>query len=70
MVPIIGAMQCRNAPPRPSLAELRRGTPWFWLVCDRCLHRAPTLSPRGSSDGTECLERSTAPHGALQQLRH
>jgi len=51
-------MDRRNAPPRPSLAELRRATLWFWLVCERCLHRTPTAlapwiirwGPNASSD--------------------
>jgi len=50
-------MDRRNAPP-PTLAELRRGTPWFWIVRQRCLHRSQTTlapwiirwGPHASSD--------------------
>jgi hypothetical protein len=28
-------------PPAPTLEKLRRGTPWCWVVCERCLHRTP-----------------------------
>jgi hypothetical protein len=26
---------------RPTLGELQRTTPWVWLWCERCQHRAP-----------------------------
>jgi hypothetical protein len=29
------------AGPRPTLAELRATTSWFWVICNRCPHRAP-----------------------------
>jgi len=29
------------ASPIPTLEQLRRGTPWCWIVCERCLHRTP-----------------------------
>jgi hypothetical protein len=34
-------------PPRPpgsgaTLADLRGVTPWLWVICERCQHRAPT----------------------------
>jgi hypothetical protein len=25
--------------PRPTLEQLRRGTPWCWVVCEHCMHR-------------------------------
>jgi hypothetical protein len=25
--------------PRPSLEQLRRGTPWCWAVCEHCMRR-------------------------------
>jgi hypothetical protein len=28
-------------PPRPTLEQLRRGTPWCWVLCEHCMHRAP-----------------------------
>ena len=27
--------------PRPTLEQLRRGTPWCWVVCEYCMHRKP-----------------------------
>jgi hypothetical protein len=27
--------------PRPTLGDLQRSTPWLWLWCDRCQHKAP-----------------------------
>jgi hypothetical protein len=31
----------KTAPEAPTLEQLRRGTPWCWVVCERCLHRTP-----------------------------
>ena len=31
----------RAPSPNPTLEQLRRGTPWCWVVCERCLHRKP-----------------------------
>jgi hypothetical protein len=30
----------KGQPPAPTLEQLRRGHPWTWVVCERCLHRA------------------------------
>ena len=30
-----------RAPTIPTLEQLRRGHPWCWVVCERCLHRRP-----------------------------
>jgi hypothetical protein len=27
--------------PRPTLGNLQRATPWVWMHCDRCQHKAP-----------------------------
>jgi len=27
--------------PRPTLGDLQRSTPWLWMHCERCQHRAP-----------------------------
>ena len=27
--------------PRPTLGDLHRSTPWVWIHCERCQHRAP-----------------------------
>jgi hypothetical protein len=27
--------------PRPTLGDLQRSTPWLWMCCERCRHRAP-----------------------------
>jgi hypothetical protein len=54
-----------NAPkPTPAtLADLRRVTPWLWVICARCLHRAPTaLAPWiirwGADASSDMLRRS------------
>ena len=47
-----------RAPTIPTLEQLRRSTPWCWVVCERCLHRQPIafvpliirLGPDASSD--------------------
>lgn len=31
----------RDVAGAPTLAELRQNSAWFWLWCERCLHRAP-----------------------------
>jgi hypothetical protein len=28
-------------PPASTLEQLRHGTSWCWLICERCLHRTP-----------------------------
>jgi hypothetical protein len=28
--------------PVATLADLRGVTPWLWVICEHCLHRAPT----------------------------
>ena len=28
--------------PIATLVDLRRVTPWLWVICERCQHRAPT----------------------------
>src|SRR5262249_23367676 len=34
------------ATPIATLPDLRRVTPWLWVICERCQHRAPTaLAP-------------------------
>jgi hypothetical protein len=32
---------CRDGLAATDLAELRATTPWMWLICNRCPHRAP-----------------------------
>jgi hypothetical protein len=27
--------------PRPTLGNLQRSTPWVWMHCERCQHKAP-----------------------------
>jgi len=54
----------KPAPPAPTLEQLRRHSPWCWVVCERCLHRRPVAfvlliirwGPDASSD---LLRRST-----------
>ena len=31
----------KYAPAAPTLEQLRRGTPWCWVVCEKCLQRRP-----------------------------
>jgi len=55
-----------NAPkPTPAtLADLRRVTPWLWVICARCLYRAPTaLAPsiiRWGADASSDMLRHSA----------
>jgi hypothetical protein len=49
--------------PIATLADLRRVTPWLWVICARCLHRAPTaLAPWiirwGAEASSDMLRRS------------
>src|SRR5262249_750814 len=51
------------ATPIATLPHLRRVTPWLWVICERCQHRAPTaLAPwliRWGPDASgEMLRRS------------
>jgi hypothetical protein len=46
-----------------TLADLRRVTPWLWVICERCQHRAPTaLAPWlirwGPDASSDTLRRS------------
>jgi hypothetical protein len=38
---VIFAGMERAPSPIPTLEQLRRGHPWCWVVCERCLHRTP-----------------------------
>jgi hypothetical protein len=49
--------------PIATLADPRRVTPWLWVICARCLHRAPTaLAPWmirwGADASSDMLRRS------------
>jgi hypothetical protein len=35
------SMKREPTSPSPTLEQLRRGTPWCWVVCEKCLHRTP-----------------------------
>src|SRR5262249_61085945 len=39
------------ATPIATLPDLRRVTPWLWVICERCQHRAPTARHHGSFGG-------------------
>jgi hypothetical protein len=39
IAPSFAGMQTET--PRPTLEQLRRGTPWCWVVCEHCMHRKP-----------------------------
>ena len=51
-------------PPVPTLEQLRRGHPWCWVVCERCLHRRPVafvpLIIRWGPDASSNLIRRSA----------
>jgi hypothetical protein len=49
--------------PRPTLEQLRRGTPWCWVVCEGCLHRTavafvPLIIRWGPDASSDILRRS------------
>jgi hypothetical protein len=56
----------------PTLEQLRRGTPWCWVVCERCLHRraiafVPFIirwGPEASSDMS--ADQPAAPNAAAR----
>jgi hypothetical protein len=31
----------KQDPPRPTLDQLHRQAPWWWIVCQHCLHSRP-----------------------------
>jgi hypothetical protein len=52
-----------SGPPRPTLEQLRRGSPWCWVVCEHCLHRtpmafAPLIIRWGPGASSDMLRRS------------
>ena len=51
-------------PAATTLADLRGVTPWLWIICERCQHRAPTaLAPwiiRGGAEATSDMLRRSA----------
>ena len=62
---IIAGMETET--PRPTLEQLRRGTPWCWVVCEYCMHRKPVAfvpfiirwGPDASSDRLRRAARCT-----------
>jgi hypothetical protein len=56
-----------RAPAVPTLEQLRRGTPWCWVVCEQCFHRRPVAfvpliirwGPDASSDMLRWSARCT-----------
>jgi len=54
----------KPTPPAPTLEQLRRGHPWCWVVCERCLHRRPVafvpLIIRWGPDASSNLIRRSA----------
>ena len=69
-------------PPRPTLEQLRRGTPRCWVVCKHCLHPTPIvfvdLTPRATcfddrraapSAGARGLSCSTRAGGHAYRVR-
>jgi hypothetical protein len=68
----------RRSPPPITLAELRNGTSWVWVYCEKCPHRsalalaAPIIyfGPEASSDvlrrGSRC--RKCGHRGASLKL--
>jgi hypothetical protein len=68
----------RAAGPRPTLGHLHRATPWVWLTCERCQHRAPLAcavavirwGPDESSDRLRQCARCTACGAKGATLQH
>jgi DNA-directed RNA polymerase subunit RPC12/RpoP len=51
------------ATPVATLADLRRVTPWLWVICARCLRRTPTALAQwiirwGPDSSSDMLRRS------------
>jgi hypothetical protein len=60
----------RDFGPRPTLGELQRTTPWVWLWCEHCQHRAPlACAVAVILWGPEAIKRQTASRRTLHQLR-
>jgi hypothetical protein len=60
-VVIIAGMKTATA--APTLEQLRRGTPWCWVVCEHCLHRravafVPLIIRWGPDASSDMLRRS------------
>jgi hypothetical protein len=53
--------------PRPTLEELRRGTPWRWVVCEHCMRRWHSV--RLSSGGGRTHRATCFAIGTLHQVR-
>jgi hypothetical protein len=55
-------MSRKPTTPVATLTDLRRVTPWLWVICARCIHRAPTaLAPwiiRWGAEASDILRRS------------
>jgi hypothetical protein len=58
----------KTNPPRPTLGELQRATPWLWVHCEKCQHRSPLAcavavirwGPNTSSDKLRQCARCTS----------
>jgi hypothetical protein len=53
----------KSKPQAPTLEQLRRGTPWCWVVCEHCLHRraiafVPLIIRWGPDTSSDLLRRS------------
>jgi hypothetical protein len=59
-----------HAPAAPTPEQLRRGTPWCWVVCNQCMPPcARCIRAADHQVGARRLERHTSPIGALHQVR-
>src|SRR5262249_52894349 len=53
----------RATTPRPTLEELHRAAPWWWVICDQCLHSTavalvPFIIRWGPGTSSDVLRRS------------
>ena len=58
-----------RAPAAPTLEQLRRGTPWCWVVCNQCMHRAPVGGRGEASLAREAVIVPEEQGPSSQQIR-
>jgi hypothetical protein len=56
------------AGPRPTLGDLQRSNPWWWLHCERCQHKAPMAFAAlvilwGADGPSDVLRKTVADQG-------
>src|SRR5262249_34445726 len=59
----------KHEAPAPILEQLRRGHPWCWVVCERCMHRkAVAFAPLIILWRAGGLKRSASAIGAPREV--